>query len=572
MKKRVNLNKKLQREILISIFISFILIISISSIYIRKEFIKSYELNLTMIAKSIIEELKLIIKENRINEIDSFIKGIESIKGYRITIIDKNGFVLGDSILDIETMENHKSRPEIVEALNGRIGKSIRFSKSMNEDMFYVAVPFYFQNDLFVVRVSLSLNELNRVIKSLIFEISLISIFSLLIGFYILSNYSKNLTNKIELIKLKLSNIIDGKDKEKLIFKEEEFREIAEKINILKEKIEKLTKKLELERERLISSLSSIGEVVFILDKSGKITYANEKFEKFFNEKKYLNKFFWEVIKDYRIVDFIKEEGTQKFEFEELNRFYLINKIPIEKTQETVYTIFDLTSIKNLEKIKRDFVRDASHELKTPLTIIKGFIETIENEVKSKNYIEIIKRNLDRMINIINDLLTLSKLEDKREIEITKFDFRKSLENIITIFEKKIEEKGLNLYINIESNDTEIYGDQFKIEQVLINLIENAINYTDSGFIRISFKKEKDIVIFEVEDSGVGIPKEEIGRIFERFYVVDKSRSRKSGGTGLGLSIVKHIVNLHNGKIEVESELGKGTKFRITIPQKLTEI
>jgi len=139
------------------------------------------------------------------------------------------------------------------------------------------------------------------------------------------------------------------------------------------------------------------------------------------------------------------------------------------------------------------------------------------------------------------------------------------------MFEKKIKEKDLKVSINLNNFDTKIFGDRFKIEQVLINLIDNAINYTDRGEIKINFYREGNNMVFEVEDSGIGIPKEHLDRIFERFYTVDKSRSRKSGGTGLGLSIVKHIVLLHNGKIEVESEVGKGSKFRIIIPQNLTE-
>lgn len=142
----------------------------------------------------------------------------------------------------------------------------------------------------------------------------------------------------------------------------------------------------------------------------------------------------------------------------------------------------------------------------------------------------------------------------------------------IKIFENKIKEKGLQLIVDIKTEDTNIFGDEFKIEQVLINLIDNAINYTDKGFIKISFyRDEKNNAIFEIEDSGIGIPKEHLNRIFERFYVVNKSRSRKTGGTGLGLSIVKHIVSLHNGKIEVDSEVGRGTTFKITLPQNLTE-
>lgn len=573
--KKSNLQKRLIRELSISLLISFILIISISSFYIRREFIRSYENNLIMIANSISEEIKNLVESNKIDEIDNFIKKIKTIEGFRITIIDKSGVVLGDSILDIETMENHKGRPEVIQALNGIIGKSIRFSTSTNEDMLYIAVPLNIKDETFIIRTSLSLKELNKVISMLIFEIALISIISLLIGFYIFYIYSKNIKESLELLKFKISNLLKGDYKERVIIKDDEFKELGESINILGERIENLLYEVDLDKERLNSILSSTGEIIFVVDSQGKITFANKKFEEFFNEKNYLNKYYWEIIKDLYLLDFIKEglkkDTYEKLEFEKSNKYYLICKNSIEKTKEKVFTIFDITSIKKFEEIKRDFVKDASHELKTPITVIKGFIETIESEVKSKNYLEIIKRNIDRMIKIINDLLFLSKLEEKKEIEIKKFDFKQTLETTLKIFENKIKEKGLQLIIDIKGEDTSILGDEFKIEQLLINLIDNAINYTDKGFIKISFFKDEKNAIFEIEDSGIGIPKEHLNRIFERFYVVNKSRSRKTGGTGLGLSIVKHIVSLHNGKIEVDSEVGKGTKFKITFPQNLTE-
>lgn len=573
--KKSNLQKRLIRELSISLLISFILIISISSFYIRREFIRSYENNLIMIANSISEEIKNLVESNKTDEIDDFIKKIKTLEGFRITIIDKSGVVLGDSILDIETMENHKGRPEVIQALNGIIGKSIRFSTSTNEDMLYIAVPLNIKDETFIIRTSLSLKELNKVISMLIFEIALISIISLLIGFYIFYIYSKNIKESLELLKFKISNLLKGDYKERVIIKDDEFKELGESINILGERIENLLYEVDLDKERLNSILSSTGEIIFVVDLQGKITFANKKFEEFFNEKNYLNKYYWEIIKDLYLLDFIKEglkkDDYEKLEFEKSNKYYLICKNSIEKTKEKVFTIFDITSIKKFEEIKRDFVKDASHELKTPITVIKGFIETIESEVKSKNYLEIIKRNIDRMIKIINDLLFLSKLEEKKEVEIKKFDFKQTLESTLKIFENKIKEKGLQLIIDIKGEDTSILGDEFKIEQLLINLIDNAINYTDKGFIKISFFKDEKNAIFEIEDSGIGIPKEHLNRIFERFYVVNKSRSRKTGGTGLGLSIVKHIVSLHNGKIDVVSEVGKGTKFKITFPQNLTE-
>ncbi len=575
MKKEFKIKNRFFINLLISFLISFLLIISISSFFVRGEFIKSYEASLQILANSIGEEIKLLVKEKRYKEIDIFIKSIKTLKGYRITVIDENGAVLGDSILDIETMENHKARPEIIEALNGNVGKAVRFSTSLNEDMLYIAVPFNVDDEIYIVRTSFYLKELNRVIRNLILEILLISLISILISLFIFSFYSKDLTLTLNLIKKHLLNILNGKYSERVLIRNEEFKDVGEYLNSISAKFESFLKEIEYEKERINSILSSTGEVIFVLDLSGKITFANKKFIEFFNEQYFQNKFFWEVIKDIKLINFIKETLTskkeKKLELEYLNRIFLLCNNYIEKTNEILYTIFDITSIKKFEEIKRDFVRDASHELKTPLTAIKGFVETIENEVKNKRYIEIIKRNIDRTINIINDLLTLSKLEEKRELEIEEFDFKDVLNSVLKIFEKKINEKGLKVFVNIEGEDTKILGDQFKIEQVLINLIDNAINYTDKGEIKIHFYKKDKKIVFEIEDTGIGIPKEHIERIFERFYTVDKSRSRKSGGTGLGLSIVKHIILLHKGEIEVESEVGKGTKFKITIPQKLTE-
>jgi two-component system phosphate regulon sensor histidine kinase PhoR len=573
LKKAFNFQKRFLKKFLISFLISLILILSISSIFIKREFLNSYEISFKYFANIIGFEIKNLVIEKRYEEIDKFIKNIGNI--YRITVINRYGYVIADSIVDIETMENHKDRPEIIEALNGRVGRAIRYSKTLKEDLFYIAVPFNIDDELFIVRISSRLKELNKIITNLIIEIGIISLICFLIGFIIFSFYSKKFEESLISIKQNLENISKGNYEKKILLRDRDFKDFSDSLDLINSKIEKLIKEVEFEKERINSILSSSGQIIFVVDSNGKITFANKKFIDLFNVENYQNKFFWEVIKDIRIINFIKDtlnkKKEEKLEFEDSKNYYLLCSSLIEKTNETIYTIFEITSIKKFEKMKKDFVRDASHELKTPLTAIKGFIETIEDEVKNRRYIEIIKRNIDRTINIINDLLTLSKIEEKKELKIEEFDFKESLSSVLKMFEKKIKEKGLKVSVNLNNFDKKIIGDQFKIEQVLINLIDNAINYTDRGEIKINFYREENNVVFEVEDSGIGIPKEHLDRIFERFYTVDKSRSRKSGGTGLGLSIVKHIVLLHNGKIEVESEVGKGSKFRIIIPQNLTE-
>jgi two-component system phosphate regulon sensor histidine kinase PhoR len=226
--------------------------------------------------------------------------------------------------------------------------------------------------------------------------------------------------------------------------------------------------------------------------------------------------------------------------------------------------------LKKVENIKKDFVANVSHELRTPLTAIKGYIETLEEEVPSEQlrYVETIKKNTERIIHIVDDLLTLMSLEDaSSKLIVGEVDLNELINQIIPTFKHKLEEKNLKIEVICEPDFPKIYADAFRLEQVFINLVDNAIKYSEKGTIRIELsRKDEDTVKIIVSDEGIGIPLEHQDRIFERFYTVDKSHSRRQGGTGLGLSIVKHIILLHDGNIQVSSEPGKGTKFIIHLP------
>jgi two-component system phosphate regulon sensor histidine kinase PhoR len=246
---------------------------------------------------------------------------------------------------------------------------------------------------------------------------------------------------------------------------------------------------------------------------------------------------------------------------------------PLEGVEQIVFIFHDITEIKNIERIKKDFVVNVSHELRTPLAAIKGYAETLREEADaepSKKYVEIIERNTDRLINIVNDLLLLSSLEEKPALELEDIHFNELLENVTKIFDQRLKDKDLSLVKDLRENLPTIHADPFKLEQMLINLLDNAIKYTDRGEITLSADVQDQRVRIRVTDTGIGIPKDDIPRIFERFYVVDKSRSRKYGGTGLGLSIVKHIVLLHHGTINIESGLSKGTTVTVTLPINLS--
>ncbi|MGB9750328.1 MAG: ATP-binding protein [Caldisericia bacterium] len=575
MKFKREILKRLLISSLLTILIPLILILFVSTIYIRNSSIKIYESNLLEIAYTLEEPIKEKLSFENKTKIDEYIKSLKIEKGFRLTVIKPDGVVLGDSILDPSTMENHKSREEVIEALNGKIGKSIRYSTSTKENMLYVALPVYdsSNNIILVIRVSFSLKELNGLINRTILHIISISLIGLLIGLILSIYYSKYFISSMNEIKDFLKELSrKNYGKKFLIKKGDEFGEINHYLNLLSNELEENIKSYNKEKIEINTILSSIEEGVLVTNSFGLITLNNKIFEDIIKEFDIKNKYYWEVIKNIEVIEFIKNvlktKETLKKEIFINNKNYLIKGFFLLTINEFVFTFFDTSLIKKVEEVKRDFVRDASHELKTPLTAIKGFVETLEEEIGKNKYIEIIKRNIERMINIINDLLTLSKIEDKDiKLEISEFDFLEMINNVIKIFSGKIKEKNLKVKIEIDNYDTKMKGDFYKLEQVFINLIDNAIKYTEEGEIKINYFVKNSSVIIEIIDTGIGIPEEHIDRIFERFYVVNKSRSRKLGGTGLGLSIVKHIVLLHGGKIEVKSEVGKGSKFTITLPQ-----
>ena len=233
-----------------------------------------------------------------------------------------------------------------------------------------------------------------------------------------------------------------------------------------------------------------------------------------------------------------------------------------------------IDNLEKLDKVRTDFVANVSHELKTPLTSIKGFIETLEDgaiddKENARRFLAIIKKHAERLSNIINDLLSLTEIESgKDKVEPGTVDVKYLLDEVIWGFTHALSIKEQKLNVNYNGDNFRIRGDKDKIEQVLVNLVDNAIKYTgQKGDIKASLFEKKDSVMFTLTDNGIGIPREHLDRIFERFYRVDKGRSRELGGTGLGLSIVKHIVVLHNGHISIDSEVGKGTIVTVILPK-----
>jgi len=317
--------------------------------------------------------------------------------------------------------------------------------------------------------------------------------------------------------------------------------------------------------------IASLTEGLVVLDRRGVILRCNESFETLAGAEHAEGRIHWEV---FRNLDFTlllenarRDRQTCSGEVELADRTYICNVTFLEPGERIVSIFHDVTEIKKLERVKKDFVVNVSHELRTPLTAIKGFLETMEDEVtdQGSHYLTIIKRNTDRLIHIVTDLLLLSELEQKEELQLRKINLKILVQNILPVFDQRIKEKGLTFSLDSPEKLPPIQGDVFKLEQVFVNLMDNALKYTEQGGITLSLQQVDGKVSVQVSDTGIGIPKHDLPRIFERFYVVDKSHSRKFGGTGLGLSIVKHIVFLHNGTIDVQSTQGVGTAITVTL-------
>ncbi|MCM8785758.1 MAG: ATP-binding protein [Candidatus Omnitrophica bacterium] len=506
------------------------------------------------------------IDKNEIIQLNEDLKIIDRYTNLRITLIDKNGIVIGDSRKNPQFMENHKDRPEFVESIEKGYAKSIRLSQTLREYMFYYAV--YLKEKGVVLRLSSDLKSIPNLFLFIKkpFTILIFAFVTTLSFLYLLILW--RVAKNIGFIEDFINNLAVKKDERKLL--EFKFRSLTKLIENLNEISRSLTNKSELENiaNWLYKIIDLIEIPTLILDLDGKIINYNLGFEKLI---KRLNrdKYFWEEIENFELNDLIEKtiKFKEKFDKEvEINgKWYLSKTFYLEETHNILLFLFDITLTKEINKIRKDFIINVSHELKTPLTVIKGYIETIEERIKDeelRSFVNIINNQTDRMIKIVENIITLSQVE-LQKMELEDINIKEEIKAVYELYKKKAEEKNIQFILNL-SDVRVIKGDKFKLGQVLINLVDNAIKFTDKGRVEINLKEDKKYIIIEIKDTGIGIFKEELPKIFEKFYVGEKKKPQS--GTGLGLSIVKNIVELHNGKIEVESELNKGTKFTIYLP------
>lgn len=366
----------------------------------------------------------------------------------------------------------------------------------------------------------------------------------------------------------------------------EETRLLSSSINVLARNLQEMEISQETQQHRLLTLIENIGSGVMLIDSKGYITLMNKTYKQLFNvsSNDYLYHLYYEVLQ-YEDVSHLIEEIfiTEKSVKRQLvlslqieRKYFEVYGAPIignvDEWKGIVLVFHDITELKRLEQMRQDFVANVSHELRTPITSIKGFSETLldgdlKNEKIIRDFLTIILKESERMQALIQELLELSKIENQEfKLSLTKVDLNNIISEIGTMFNRKAEMKDINLEVKLSEMPIVIDADPYRLKQIFINLISNAINYTPTGGkVTVFISQNEKYAFVEVKDTGVGIEKDEIPRIFERFYRVDRARSRNSGGTGLGLAIVKHLVEAHKGYITVESERGKGTSFIVKL-------
>lgn len=516
---------------------------------------------------------------------DFFQQYAQKVKGdinARVTIIDTNGEVLGDSFLDKDSMVNHANRPEIKKAIGGEIGRSVRYSTSLEERMFYFAAPVKSGSTVVgVVRVAIpwseieaSRNYIRTIIGSSIFV-------ALILMVMVVSTFTASIVVPLQEMTGVAREMAEGKlDMVLTVNSDDELGELGRGLNYMSERLRGTISQITEEKNKIKAILKSMNDGVIAIDRKGSIILINAAVERMFNVKSELivGKSLIEVVRNFDLEKFLREAlKSEKGLLKELQMFvpdlktFRISTAPLTNESGVVGTVAvmrDITAFREVERMKTEFVANVSHELKTPLTSIKGFVETLldgalDDRNTRRHFLEIINDEADRLNRLINDLLSLSKIEAKyKEIVRTPLDLERMINSTVSILSPQAKEKNLTINVNIRQSLPTVDADEDMIGQVMINLIDNAVKYTPAGGqVNITAEKEANWVKVAVSDTGIGIPRESLPRLFERFYRVDKARSREMGGTGLGLAIVKHIMEVHGGKIEVDSEVGKGSTF-----------
>lgn len=535
---------------------------------INFQYIENIKLNLKNNNDFIIK----VLKDPNIQDKEMFLKN--TINDIRVTYIDTTGKVISDSVVDSETMNNHNQRPEVVAARENGIGSSIRFSLSTKTQRLYFATRL---DNGYVIRSSIQTKIISGMELKYIKYYCLIIFLALLLSFLLSVRLSRIFTKPINDLEFITSRIAEGELHRRVKnLSKDEIGHLGLTFNNMADKLQLSLNEVTDRQNKMEAILKSVDSGIIAVDKDLRVILINPYAEKIFGiDRDIINQHLMDNIRDFEFENIFKQASQEYREFtilwpEERNlRVKTADIINGTKKIGTVAAIQDITEIKKYENLRAQFVANVSHELKTPLTSIKGFAETLryaDSDEDKEKFINIINDEAERLTRLINDILTLSKIESNEIVKSESINVNETLNEICYRMNKTAQIKNIEIKLEL-TYEPHITGNKDRFNQMIINLIDNAIKYSGASTkITVASSIDKNDSIISISDSGVGISKEHLDRIFERFYTADKARSRAEGGTGLGLAIVKHIIINFKGKIEVESIPSQGSTFKLKIP------
>ncbi len=571
----------MKRNLFLKIFFSYLVIISLS-FFILHLLVKDKVNNIvtSRIEQELMHYAELVDLSTP-QAISGHLRNISRISQSRVTLVDAKGIVFADSEKEIAGLENHLYRPEIQSArLRGK-GKSVRYSSTLGVDMLYVAVVI--QDGKKVngyVRLARPLHDVQSAVEQVYQSIFLAMMIGAMVSLLVALFFAWRLSTPIRMMEEFTQRLRHGLPVGALRMQtSDETRTLADNINYLVEELQDKIRLANEEKGKLMTALTSINEGVLILNREERIEFLSPSLAGILSGQygDFLGK---TLLEAFRNVELEKVYQGFKNTKSGLSREIalggadpVIMRVSLSEVQglpdeeKTMIVFHDVTRLKKLERIRTDFVANVTHEIRTPLTAVIGYLETLqagalENPEDAKRFIDIMLKQARRLNRLVEDLMTISRIElGEVLLHIEGLSLSEVMENVISLLDARAAAKKIKIQNRLQQNLPQIKADRDRLIQVLVNVLDNAVKFTpDGGLITLDAEEKAENVVLTISDTGIGIPREEIQRLGERFYRVDKTRSRELGGTGLGLSIVKHLMIAHGGKMEIESQMGKGTK------------
>jgi two-component system phosphate regulon sensor histidine kinase PhoR len=590
---------KNKKKLIYKLFPSYLLITLISLIAVswyalsfsRQFYLERTQVDLEDSGRLLEKQVISLLSPLDEKAVDSLCKEAAAKTSTRVTVILPDGRVVGDSEEIPANMDNHRDRDEVRDAYRGETGMSIRHSDTISRNMMYVAFPLYADETLVgVLRTSLAVTAIDERIGGIRWRIGVGAMLVALLASGISWFVSRRITQPLEKMRSSARRFAEGDLSHRMALSDiREFSGLAETMNQMAEQLQQRMDEINRQRGKTEAVLSSMREGVIATDMEQQVISINQTASSMFNipMETVFGRSILEVIRNHEFKEFM-DRSLSAGESVESDILYhhdgehILNVqcTPLldshQKRMGGLLVISDVTQLRRLENMRRDFAASVSHEIKTPLTAIKGFVETLvtggpDGGEETQRFLTIIDKHVNRLTAIIDDLMQLSRIERDLEVQQIGLEICRIedvLNTAVGICSEGIREKEIDVHLSCEAALSGRF-DATLLEQAAVNLLDNAIKYSPakSALTIEALRVDQEIRIC-FRDQGMGIAQKHLPRLFERFYRVDKARSRKLGGTGLGLAIVKHIAQAHGGTVTVESELEKGSSFTLHLPVK----